>query len=335
MNKAGIKKFFRFCRERHGIYLKKEAGLARPLWTSDKILQQYKFTNVFRELDRTTAWFSRYVRQPLRDKPEVMLATVLFRMFNRIEVGEALFCQTTMTDDGDVHTAFEKYLIDGYLPHLRRAIVAHVGKKGPYATGAYIISSPPGFGKLDGILRIVDGFAKRSCARPHCGYEDWMCAAKRLIEDPKTQVMEHTWDWLRGFDYLGNFHSYEVVCDLRHTRLLADAPDKLTWCSPGPGARRGMNRVLRRDKDERMPVDDLITLICALLSNARDREWWPQPHGEEKLAYGDYQVYAHDLRPLQSQWPPWEAREVEHSLCEFDKYERVRKGEGRPRSVYR
>ena len=29
-----------------------------------------------------------------------------------------------------------------------------------------------------------------------------------------------------------------------------------------------------------------------------------------------------------------EMRDIEHSLCEFDKYERVRLGQGRPRSKY-
>ena len=33
--------------------------------------------------------------------------------------------------------------------------------------------------------------------------------------------------------------------------------------------------------------------------------------------------------------PPLEMREIEHSLCEFDKYTRVKNGEGRPRSIYR
>lgn len=32
---------------------------------------------------------------------------------------------------------------------------------------------------------------------------------------------------------------------------------------------------------------------------------------------------------------PFELREIEHSLCEFDKYERVRRGEGRPRQLFR
>jgi hypothetical protein len=33
--------------------------------------------------------------------------------------------------------------------------------------------------------------------------------------------------------------------------------------------------------------------------------------------------------------PSVEMRDIEHSLCEFDKYERVRLGEGRPRMKYK
>ena len=32
--------------------------------------------------------------------------------------------------------------------------------------------------------------------------------------------------------------------------------------------------------------------------------------------------------------PVLEMREIEHSLCEFDKYQRVKNGEGKPRSIY-
>ena len=32
--------------------------------------------------------------------------------------------------------------------------------------------------------------------------------------------------------------------------------------------------------------------------------------------------------------PVLELRDIEHSLCEFDKYERVRLGQGQPRSKY-
>jgi hypothetical protein len=33
-------------------------------------------------------------------------------------------------------------------------------------------------------------------------------------------------------------------------------------------------------------------------------------------------------------YPPLHAQDVQNCLCEFDKYERVRLGEGKPRSTY-
>jgi hypothetical protein len=33
-------------------------------------------------------------------------------------------------------------------------------------------------------------------------------------------------------------------------------------------------------------------------------------------------------------WPKLEMRDVEHTLCEFDKYERVKAGEGQMRAKY-
>ena len=38
---------------------------------------------------------------------------------------------------------------------------------------------------------------------------------------------------------------------------------------------------------------------------------------------------------LEPHVPNLEMREIEHSLCEFDKYERTRLGEGRPRAKYK
>jgi 5-hmdU DNA kinase, helical domain len=329
MNKAGIKRFFKFCRARHSIFLRREAGLPREEWTDDRILKKYKFTNVFRELDRTTAWFRHFVRDPMRDLPHVMLATVLFRMLNRIEVGEAIFCQDDNLDG--LHGAFAAFADTGSTKFLKSAIKTYCGD-GPYVTGAYIISSPAGYSKLDGVLKVVGDFYKRKCERPTCGAPDWLCCAERLIGH--THSLEQVWNWLREFNYFGNFHSYEIVTDLRHTRLLRDAPDKLTWCSPGPGARRGMNRVLGRDKDERLSTDELMDQMRELLKMSCDIDYWPQPHGDVLMTAG-YEVFTHGLRSLYSQWPAWEMREVEHVLCEWDKYCRVKNGEGRPRSVYR
>lgn len=322
--KKGVERFFRYARSRHQVYLNRMAGMPRDKWTKDDILRTYRFTNVFRELDKTTVWFRENVRDRLRDKPEVLLATVLFRLLNRIEVGEAIFCQTMLPtgrfkNSNRPLTAWDAFLASGDTGVLRHAILTCL-PNGPHATGAYIISSPPGYSKLDGILEVVRRFTIEKRVIPDSDLiseYDWRSMAGSMIENQWD--LERVWGWLKQFDYFGPFHSYEIVTDLRFTSLLESAPDICTWANPGPGARRGANRVHGRDKkDHSADRKELIVEMHDLLMLANSRvELWPGGGHNKK------------------DWPDWEMREVEHTLCEFDKFERVRLGEGRPRGVYR
>lgn len=54
--------FWQFVRDRHDIYLKREAGEPPP-WTDDPILSTRRFTNVVRELDRGTIWLREYEKE--------------------------------------------------------------------------------------------------------------------------------------------------------------------------------------------------------------------------------------------------------------------------------
>ena len=102
--------------------------------------------------------------------------------------------------------------------------------------------------------------------------------------------------------------AYEVASDLRHTRYLRNAPDIMTWANLGPGSKRGINRVLGEplgaSVSDQLAQEVFLSLLEYLQSN------WP------------------------NDWPALEMREVEHSLCEFDKYMRVKLGQGRPRAKY-
>jgi hypothetical protein len=318
--KQGIKNFFKYARARHEIYLKRASGQPRP-WTKDEILNTYRFTNVFRELDKTTRWFADHVREPLRDKPEVLLATVLFRLLNRIEVGEAVFLHDSLLAESSAF--YELVRACGHprartkvpqaIKSIERAIVAFVGD-GPYVTGAYIITSPTGMKKLPGVLSVVEQFC----------LSDWQ---HWLDNDPAANEcsLEAAWEWLKENPYFGPFHSYEIVTDLRHTSLLENAPDIMTWANPGPGCRRGLNRVMGRDKsDHTLSKPQMLEEMREILEHSRDPKLWPHCKIDTKKVW----LYDHE-------WPTWEMREVEHTLCEFDKYERVRLGEGRPRGVYR
>jgi hypothetical protein len=49
----------------------------------------------------------------------------------------------------------------------------------------------------------------------------------------------------------GGFLGYEFAMDMEMLGFLSDPEDKHTWANPGPGARRGLNFVFGRDRNER------------------------------------------------------------------------------------
>jgi hypothetical protein len=295
--------FFAYARERYMIHLRREAGEPWP-WTKDPVLQQYRFCNVFREDDRVTRWMKEHVRDVWGDRPEGVLAVAAFRMFNRIETGGAVFVEHS----GEVFCEFAR---TGNWRVLKSAILRHCGE-GPYVTGSYIVAGPAGYSKLEGICRVLGKFARGEF--PGFAKDDswgWREVGTALLGH-SGYSLEHVWNWLREVPYFGPFHAYEMGTDLRRTPLLSGAPDVCTWANPGPGARRGLNRVMERSLDEKPSRELMLKEMSALLrlSHCYPRLW-------------------------PAEWPRWEMREVEHTLCEFDKIERTRSGEGRPRQIYR
>src|SRR5262245_25055978 len=151
-----IDHFFAFVRERYLIRVRRNEGQPRP-WTQDPILQNYSFTEVFREDDRTTKWLRENVRDPLRNDPRVLPAVLIFRWFNRVETGEAIFKKRRNPPANNL-SAFDLYMHTGEIDHLRKAIKKHVGD-GPVVTGAYTINTRAAglkLSKLDGVLKQIE-----------------------------------------------------------------------------------------------------------------------------------------------------------------------------------
>lgn len=304
MNPAPL---FDYMRERYEILLRRKAGLPGP-WTEDYHLQTWRYCNVFREDDRTTIWFRENVRERYDGQPStLLLATVVFRWFNRIETGEAIFQQKSLGLGGEEagETAFDAFARLGDVGSLRASVLQYCGR-GPYVTGAYIIKTPDGMNKLDGVLWCISRFfeSKVSESSTRMEFQD---VAQDMMR--RQWTLEETWNWLRRFPYLGDFMSFEIVTDLRHTSLLRSAPDIYTWANPGPGAMRGLNRLSGRDVDFRQPKNKFIEEMQQLLFIANDPEMWPR------------------------KYPTLEMRDIEHSLCELSKYERAREG-GRNKQTY-
>ena len=274
-------RFFWWIAERHRIFEKRRRGLSRDWWTEDEILRTYRFTNPYRENDRTTVWFRENIRDPLKDNNKVLMATVIFRWFNLIQTGETLV-------KNNLHIEWDSELAR-----------QEIKKQDQYVTGAYIIKTPDGKDKVDGVIWCIEQILKE---------ENRLIS--RFIECPR---LEMAWEIFQDYPYLGAFMSYELVTDLRWTHFFQNATDIMRWANAGPGAMRGLNRIHGRDLNYKRKshnwnaeMYELLQMSTSYLGDKSGNMWMP------KL----------------------EMREIEHSLCEFDKYERVRNGEGRPRGKF-
>lgn len=271
-------RFLYWIQERWNIYQRRLAGKPKP-WTADPILQSYFFTMPYRELDKTTAWFRRAVRDPLCNDPAVLFATVCFRWFNWIPTGEALV---------------KANLLSKWNAYSAKVMLRKLGR---VFTGAFNISNSGSTKpKID---RVCDDYVQPA-------WEQREHFLSRWDVECTMEGMHAALSTLPGMGGSG-FMAYEVVCDLRYTYLLENAPDKLTWSNMGPGAKRGLNRVLGREVEA--PVS---------------KQMWRE-ESAKLLAL---------VRRKLHKMPPFEMREVEHSLCEFFKMERARVGDGHLKRRY-
>ena len=158
----------------------------------------------------------------------------------------------------------------------------------PVVGAAYVVKTPDGMDKLRGVIAIVELVRE----------------AERALESKTYDALENLHTEFRRIPFFGNFMAYEVVSDLRHTWVGEDAKDILTWAFPGPGAARGMSWLVSKDltsvkygaKRDRLRM--LHTMQHLLM--IAQRVEWPR------------------------RWPKWEMREVEHWLCEYAKYVKVK-----------
>lgn len=263
-------------------------------WTEDKILQGNRFCNVFREDDKVTVWFRNNIREPLRNDPTVLLATFAFRFFNLPSSAQV------MLDIGGL----DIFETENWLKNEKK-ITKGIKKNPQKVTGAYMTKTPTGLDKTDGCMQVIRWFIERTYNAP---------------EDFATQMSKERWSlekttqWLSDFPFMGPFCAYEVVTDLYHTHLLQNASDIMAWANPGPGAARGLSRMCGLEhtafkRIRKSDVDIMMLLMQDLLILSQHEKNWPHNR-------------------------PWDMRTVEHTLCEYDKYERTRLQQGKPRSRY-
>jgi hypothetical protein len=232
------------------------------------------------------------IREPLAGKPGVVFATLAFRWFNWIPTGRRLINYR--------HTSGHRPvcgLLGSWDSSRAIAMLTEVWETEQVFTGAFTITAG---GQSGSKLTIV-------------------C---RQFIDPVWRTREALYANLAGAS-LATAHSHltllpgmggsgfmaaQVIADLKHTHVFKDASDWWTWCSPGPGSRRGLN----------------ILLDLPLTTKLKKHQW------DEEISR--LHISTNDMLLIYGM-PLVCAQDLQNCLCEFSKYERVREG-GRSKRKY-
>jgi alpha-glutamyl/putrescinyl thymine pyrophosphorylase clade 1 len=294
--KNPFERYLAFIRERDAIYHRKIAGCPWP-WTEDTILQSYRFTEIYRERDRTSLHYQKTIRNRYgQDDAWILPATVFYRWFNRVETCEYFFDQPDLLDYKNP-CVFERYF--NHDCDVKILLECLVKIPPPHVTGAFIITGKPGYAKGEGVVFYFHDWCKKPW---EAKWREWRFGNK----PPSLQEM---YDWLReDAAGLGSFMTAQLVADLKYLSFMQEAVGWWLWAAPGPGSQKGLNAVLGRPMDQAWNKDDWLAELQIL--NAKENS--------HLIDIGHFHC-----------------QDTQNHCCEFSKYEKVRTGAGRPRQIYR
>lgn len=286
--------FYKYLQLRETVRIKKEVLKEAPPWSDDYALNNFKFTNVKRINDRTTRHFANIYQEHARAPDREGLYNAALYRY----FGTMGWADAVGWMNGHdikwMHTRFHD------LTH-------HAGENA--FTGAYVITNG---GRSEPKQEVVFSYLAQL----------WVDAPTVVAEIEATRKWEAGYELLRRLPGFGGsgFMAKEVLQDYliwlgyRNDEYDMDPVEEYitdfwSFTPIGPGARRGLNRLAGRALGAPVRFSKLLAEVTALRSVV-------SPRFREEFGV---RLSAHD---------------IQFCLCEFDKYERLRLGEGQPKSRY-
>jgi len=302
MNKIPQKRldlFFETAWKRHKIYVLKEMGMKKP-WTPDLILRSNYFCNVFRKLDKTSVRFIKQVIEPNEHRPDLWKTIMLFRYISRISTYDVL-----EGHEFDFHWMYYK------LRDMQK-------NKEKIFTNAFIVNSKGIGGGWDDKVSYIFKLLKH--------IQDSYIQDKTSFDKLLQMIgsIKEAYGCFINLSGIGPFMAYQYCMDFAYSkRYLKNASDTYTWTSLGLGARRGMNRLLFGQAKSNKILFDL--RIAANIYEEWRNEIFHNLDKKIDETYALLKMTNHSFKRIEiaNLYEPFnhlKMCEVEHWLCEFDKY---------------
>lgn len=227
--------YWKFATERQNVFFKRFNEESYP-WTNDRILDQYKFTNVYRAADRVSQYLIKNVIYKGSQKSEeIFFRLILFKTFNLISTWEVLESEFGKISFRDY--SFKRY--DKVLSKVKQ-------NKIPIYSAAYIMASgKPNFGyerKHQNHLRLIELMMKEKVPYKlqHC------------------KTMNEAYNLLHLYPTIGDFLAYQYVTDVNYSTLTNFS--EMDFVKAGPGAKDGIVKCFK-DFGE-YSFEDIIRLMA-------------------------------------------------------------------------
>lgn len=226
--------YWKFATERQNIFFNRFKK-AEPSWSDDIILNEYKFTNVYRASDRVSQYLIKNVIYKGSQEPkELLFRILLFKIFNKIDTWEFLLDQLKAITWESY--SFKKY--DDLLTDLLK-------NKIPIYSAAYIMASGKSAFNLD---------------RKHQNHLKLI--EMMLSDDLSTQLiqcrdMQGGYNLLKSYPSIGEFLAYQYITDINYSSLTNYSEQEFT--KAGPGAKDGITKCFTDLRD--YTFEDVIKMM--------------------------------------------------------------------------
>jgi hypothetical protein len=212
--------YWRFAAMRQEVFFNKLKNVLPP-WTSDPILNTYKFCNAYRVSDRVSQYLIKnviYSENRSQNEEEVLFRILLFKIFNKIETWEYLENKI-----GDYIT-LSNFDLEAYSTMLQEAMdLGYV-----IYTSAYMSCASKEF-----------GYDKKH--QNHLALIDKMVVQDRVINFiVKAKSLEEIFHIIESYPLLGKFMAYQLATDINYSEVINF--DENSFTIAGPGAERGINK---------------------------------------------------------------------------------------------
>jgi len=212
--------YWKFAAERQNIFFKRFNGESYP-WTKDKILNQYKFTSVYRATDRVSQYLIKNVIYKGSQKPEeIFFRLILFKIFNRISTWAVL-----ESEFGRI--SFKDYSFKQYDKVLSE-VMQH---KIPIYSAAYIMASG----------RSRFGYERKH--QNHLRLIELMIKEKVPYKLQHCKSMSEAYNLLHSYPTIGDFLAYQYVTDINYSTLTNFS--EMEFVKAGPGAKDGIAKCFK------------------------------------------------------------------------------------------